>query len=325
MESLNKLGDIIVKLATDGYYSYDHLRYLKDANFLDKILEENNMFELLRNDFNEFFSILFNTNYPYYLKNIKLEEMMYGFTYDMQFVLCLYCNSEAAYRNLPLLFKKLIEKLDLYEYSTIPINTIKARMYDAFNIKEYDNQNLNKNVFEIKGKIHNSKYDKYDNNYDFGSANTSNVEEFSVWGEHRALDEESILLTNYQQKPIWVARYNGDGFGFDVYSHDTNTFKEKLIEAKTGERYLFSLTENEAIVMRNAHFYNAIFQINKYTFEKANQIILPEKYIYLPENDRIVDEYGEYYNLYRYRNNNNKIMYKVSHDEEYKPKTKIFI
>lgn len=330
MESIDKVIDILDDFYKQGYSSYDGFRYLKDANILDNVFKQNNMKELLRNDFNEFFSILFNPNYPHYLKGIKLEEMLYNFGNYVQFILCLYCDNECAYRNLPLLFKCLIEKLDLYKYSSIPINTIKARLYDVFTIEDRNDPNLKKYVFEIKGKICSDKYNKYDSIYDFDYAQIYDVEAFSVWGEHRTLDEENRILKNHPQKPIWVARYNGDGYGYDIYSHDINVAKEKIVEAKTGGTYTFSLTENETNVMRNAHFYNAIYQVNKYTIVRNEDVNHPyvvetDIYTYQPEYDRLIDERGEFYNIHKYRNQENKIMYSVRYDKQSKPKTKIFI
>ena len=68
---------------------------------------------------------------------------------------------------------------------------------------------------------------------------------------------ENTFDLEKNQSTAWVAKDFGDGYGFDIYSFDTNLWKEKLIEVKSGFTDYFSLSENEVNVMRNSFYKGA--------------------------------------------------------------------
>lgn len=52
-------------------------------------------------------------------------------------------------------------------------------------------------------------------------------------------------------KPIWVFKELSDGYGYDIYSFDLTTSKEKLIEVKSGLYDKLKISENEYNTMKD--------------------------------------------------------------------------
>ena len=328
MESLTKIYNICNELNNQGISSYDQLRQFKNNGGLDNVLNTNGIYDLLKNDFQYFFDVLFSYNYPHYLKTLALEGLLTRYRLGgTEFVLCLYCDSEEAYRNLPLLLYKLIDKLNISKYSFLSVNDIKGYLYSIFNIDDKFNSNLGKQVFEIVPKIYNSKYDQYKEVCDgnFSKINISDPNWFYIWGEYDTYALQKSSLKDYKYPVIWVSKDYGDGYGYDVLSFDEKNDQEKLIEVKTGKKNEFDLTENENKVMRNAHLNNAIYMIHKYTYDKISNTINSKYFIYSPEIERLLNPEGEIFTLTRYTNMDNKVMYGVIRDLNYKPKVKSLV
>ncbi len=328
MTSFILLNSIIHRLAQQGMNSQLDLRRLNQDNKLKDILEENDFMKVLKNDISFYLDCLFY-NEPYYSKKMKMELITKNnLEWNSYYALALYCDNQYAYRNLPLMLKLLIEKLEITKYQYLTIEDITTKVYQTFDIKCSNDPNINQWVCEIDYKRLSDKYFKYDKIYNYNSSHPTNVEEFSVWAEHRTFDDEKITLTNtiYKDYAIWAAREYGDGYGFDVLSIDKNTQKEKLIEVKSGQYWGFILTENEVKVMKNCKYKNADYYIYKYTYNRNENFIYLTTYKYNPELDLIVDENNDYYDLVSFTDydekNNKVIKYNITKVEKEKIKEK---
>ena len=129
-------------------------------------------------------------------------------------------------------------------------------------------------------------YNKYNSNYN--GIDISNKSSFFITAEHYTFDLEK------NQSTAWVAKDLGDGYGFDIYSFDTNLWKEKLIEVKSGFTDYFTLSENEVNVMRNSFHKGALYYIYKYTYNKSDNKIYATTLRYDNELDALVDDNSIY-------------------------------
>ncbi len=303
MVLFNELSRFESLLKSEGFVSHSDLKELYDQGILCNMMDSNGVVNELKRDLIIFLDDLFS-DYPYYYhKKIMMERFTNTINWNSYYILALYSGNELAYRNLPLILKLLIEKLDITKYKYYSIEDITARVYKTFDIRAGYDYNRNQYLCEIIHKIYSFKYFKYDQVYDYHKPDCSTVEGFSVWAEHREYDNEMVRYMNKYSKyePLWVARSDGDGYGFDILSFDNKSNKERLIEVKSGRRKTFSLTENELKVMRNSHIKNSDYYIHKYYLNEANNMIEYNKYKYIPEYDAICDLNGNYYDINMYK------------------------
>lgn len=295
---LNKLSQ---ELFNCGYVYQIDIKKLKEDNKLDEMLESIDIIPLLKYDITTYLNFLLDENSGnYYNKKILLEYYFKNeLDYNAQYILCLYCNNEEAYRNLPLLLKSLIDKLDMTEFKYLSINYLNSLIYKYYDLIDGYDKNLKKNICEFKNKLCGffTKYDDYDKNYNPNKINVTNSTEFFVWSEHKIYDYELDLLkeTNFVNNVKWVSREFGDGYGFDILSYDPKSKKEKLIEVKSGISEDFYLTENEVAVMQRCHFHNANYYVHKYCYNKDNNTVYKIELKYEPELDMLRDNMNNFY------------------------------
>lgn len=94
-------------------------------------------------------------------------------------------------------------------------------------------------------------------------------------------------------KPIWVFKELSDGYGYDIYSFDLTTSKEKLIEVKSGLYDKLKISENEYNTMKdNKTIMQNIVYINIQKLENNIETkYLINDYI----NDKLIDQNNNEY------------------------------
>ena len=304
MKSLEELRKLISVLGGIQINSYEALRTVYNNFTFNQIINSSDFMKLLKIDLTCYLDYLFDDTIPYhYYKKTRLEEMTNDKEdaehYYSLYMLALIVQDDNCYRNLPLLIKALINKLDIDKYKYVTKEDIASHIYKYYDLKDGYDLNISKDVAELKYKSKKDIYDKYDKGYDPNRCNGNDTEQFWIWAEHRTYDDELHITNNspYRQYVTWVSRYYGDGYGFDILSIDLNTGKEKLIEVKSGAGEAFTLTDNEVRVMRNCKFKNAEYYIHKWTYNKETNTIRITRYKYDSMRDMIVDEYNNYYKL----------------------------
>ena len=298
-EELMKLYNV---LNDEGISSHIDLKDNYDTK-IKPILESDDFKKLLKHDVKEFLDILFN-NEPYiYNKKIILEHMVkYEHNPNTLYMLSLFSEKDKAYRNLPLLLKGLIEKLDIEKYKYCTMEDIVSRVYGILDMKTtYYDREKNHLISEIDHKIYNTKYQKYEDAHAQGKFNENDVEDLSVWAERRVFIREKERFKDKENEgtSIWVAHDFGDGYCFDVLTIDKVNKIESLIEVKSGKEKYFTLTENELNVMRNCQFKNAEYLVYKYTPLTIGGFTIDtiDTYLYSPQLDMMLDNYGNQYEI----------------------------
>lgn len=307
LEDLKKFDDYIDNI---NMSSFDNIDKLKENNQLEDIMSMFVSRKTAALELTWYLDTLLNSQYPYYNKKMILDKYLENnLTWVGLYALAQYADVKEGYRYLPFLLKGLIEKLNIEKYKYLSLEDLIAAVYATHDIKYCLDTSYDQTKCEILHKVEydKDKYPKYDAGYLYNSVDVynNNGEEFSVWAEHRAYDDEIRLLNNNTncKEPYnyvkWVAREYGDGYGFDVLSLDTITFKEKLIEVKSGKTESITLTPNEVKVMRNCNFKKADYYVQKYTYNPNNQLIYPSTFRYIPEYDKLLcmDNQKDYYGL----------------------------
>ena len=302
MISFDMLDKICDKFNEEGNSSHSYIDKLNENNELDSIFDDK-LVNQLKYDITNYLDLLFCKCNYHYSKKMKMEKLTYGsLNWIAYYMLAVYAGNEYAYRNVPSMLYLLIDKLDITKYKNISYDELFNTVLDTLDIKDWCDPNRNQYECEIIHKSPSDIYDKYDEVYDFDRTHATRREEFYIWAEHRTFDIEYDELKKYNKENnvIWVSRYYGDGYGFDVLSIDLSTNKEKLIEVKSGKSNSFSLTENEYNVMCNCHLKNADYYIYKYTSDLENHTITTTIYKYDYELDLLVDQDNNYYSLVEY-------------------------
>ena len=312
MNSFEILNTLDKKLELEGFNSQLDLRRLNDDNklipMIDSVLDK----DLLKKDITNYLYLLFYNHKYHYEKKMKIEQVTKGLRWNAYYMLALYSGNLNSYRNLPLILRQLINKLDINEYKSFSDKELVSKIYQTYDIKDGYDERHGHNMCEIIYKPISNKYDKYPIDYNYSNTNKNDKDEFSIWAEHDAYKKEVNSLKQYDNV-IWVARDYGDGYGFDVLSRDLTTDKEKLIEVKSGKGDGFCLTENEYKVMHNCSFKNADYYIYKYTLQLDNSVTF-NIFKYNPELDMLIDQDNNYYTFYEHKDTNefNNIVYSYS-------------
>lgn len=328
MVSFDLLEHIRLRLLNQGINSKSDIEELYKQGKLQEILEENNFHMVLKHDIKTYLDCLFYNNAGPYYKKMIMEMITRGRLHCIsQYMLAWYCDNEYAYRNLPLLLKGLIDKLDISEYKYVSLEDITQKVYATFDLVCRNDPNINQWICEIDHKFMNEKYHKYSKGFDIMYAPTYDEEAFSVWAEYRVyqIEMQNLKKYNADDKVIWAAKEHGDGQGFDVLSYDPICKREKLIEVKSGKSKTFYLTENELKVMKNCKYKNAEYYIYKYTHNCITNKVDLDWYYYNPELDLVLDKDNNKYDFdpqkYWDERGNKKYKYKIKPVELNKVKT----
>ena len=313
MDFYNQLLSIQEDINNNGGFSYAKLDELNESNQLDELLKIHNIDYLLQLELNKFINLIDSNNYIYheYLRKIYLDKCEFvrifnGFGY----ILCLYFDNKDAYRDFPLFFKEATKHYNINKYNDMSIEDIEILLKRYLNLNKYYNLNIDKEVNEVVCRIPElyTDYSKYnDKLYNKKTINCLNKEEFFVYSEYEAYQRELYSLnkldvTNLNEYVRWVARYDGDGFGYDVLSYDIIKNREKLIEVKSSITNNYELTENEYNTMKDTINNNySDYYIYKYYYDQLTNLINLSILKYDKNNDLFIDiNTNEVYNINPY-------------------------
>lgn len=293
---------------------------------LKKEFEQSEILNEVKKLLEVFLSYLFNEDIPFYHKQALLtyqcqllQPFFRGTFRYPSLMLALYVGDSDIYRNIPLLWKKLIDKLNITPYTDKSLEDIKVLLDKYFNISESHINGID--YYEIDNNIclNSLKYEKYDES---NSNSLSGTDYFFIWGEERSYILEA--RKHPDEVVYWIAKDIGDGFGFDVLRYDSVKQKERLMEIKTGTSWRFYLTQNEYNVMLESAKRGGEYFIYKYTYHLDTNKIDGTRYQYIPDKDVLIDLDGNCYSLVEEKNEyeeGNPIHYGLKYEETLEPKT----
>ena len=110
---------------------------------------------------------------------------------------------------------------------------------------------------------YNPKYDEILPMLDVMPLDYNNTDMFYIWAEREAYKSE--IRNNPQNSIIWVAKEEGDGYGYDVLNYNPFENKENAIEVKASKYNSFGLTENERdYAFKSRYYMNTDYSIYHY-------------------------------------------------------------
>ena len=286
MDLYSELSAIRDTINSNHEYSYEYLCELKENNTLDSMFESHNIASLFRKEFLDFISIFENPNYEYheYLRKIHLNESSFLNSYgSFGYLLSLFLNDKNSYRTFPLFFKEAVDYFNIEKYSNITLEEIDRFLNKYLDLDYNYSYKYERELCDVIGKVPGmfTTYSKYDyklNNKQL-PINCMDKEEFFVYSEYEAYARELYNLNSYhvsdaEQLVRWVARYDGDGYGYDVLSYDIFENKEKLIEVKSGVGSGFDLTRIEyKTLLSTINNKNSDYYIYRYFYDISTKFI----------------------------------------------------
>lgn len=309
MRSFELLSELEKEYNEQGYNSHNDIDMLKEKGILDKDIENTSIPKLLRTEISEFIDVLLNVN-PFIQRQKLILEDMYknDISYNAEYMLCHYLNDIDAYRNNPRELYKIIHKVNIDQFKYLNIEDIKSQFYRYLDVNEGFDSRREHYICEIMHKYSpkTELYNKYDSLFNPKQVNNvNNRNMFYIWAERNAYDYELDITkeSNIKDRVLWVSRYYGDGYGFDILSINLDTNREKLIEVKSGKYKECSLTKTEAKVMRNSKYKNCDYYVYRYYYKEnrnSTNIIRRIIYKYIPELDMMVDEDDNLYSINEY-------------------------
>ena len=290
MNSLNRLYDFSMDELRRKHNigSFQTLNENWDNNLnIKNSLEFKEIMKEFKIDFKMALDCLFAEDIPYYHKQLIVQHMFEpGFSFPQGYILALYTGNTDNYRDVPKLFKDLIKKFDMEEYKEKTTEEIKEKLEEFCKITK-PNVNGNRTGFDLSFNTRQNieLYKQFEENGECPNWLVGEYNAYQLELEH-AKNTDSIL---------WVPFYFGDGFGYDILSHNNQNGREELIEVKTGESDVPELTLNEYLTMINANEQNADYFIYKYSADGKK---LQSAFYYNYERDELLDfcdDFKEYY------------------------------
>lgn len=312
MISLSLLNELELSYREQGYSSQNDIDMLKKNGKLDFDINTSFIPELLKTEMSDFIDSLIDVS-PYIIrKKIQLEDMYNrDLSYNAEYMLCHYIDNIYCYRDVPKELLGIIKKLDIDEFKYLSLGDLKSKFYRYLDVIDGLDSRGRYSICTFNRKCLPKKelYNSYDPLYDPHLVDAYDRNKFFVWSEQTAFNEEKIETEsiNIKDPVLWVSRYYGDGYGFDILSIDPITNREKLIEVKSGKEKEFSLTENETKVMRNSKYKNADYYVYRYYYtSNVNEKIKKFIYKYNPELDMMVDLDSNLYSINEYLGTNDE-------------------
>ena len=315
-EYVKKVADTINNTKDEfGYfgYSYNRLDRMNKSKELEKYFDFDYIESIIKPALIEFLDILFdyggdirNEHRKLYLEKTKfVEDCLF---IDLNYILSIHYNDIKAYRELPEYIKMLIEKYKLTKYMNLSYDDIFMRLVDSLDmIKDYDKKwDKDEIKINLKPIINADKYKTYNEKVKKQKVDHNNQDEFFIWAEYQTYINEYNNLKSIGCNPDlevkWVAKNNGDGYGYDILSYDYITNKEKLIEVKSGFSKDIILTEGEMIkAYRSIQNPNYDYYVYKYYYDYSSEQIKTLRLKYDKENlvfKNIDDPYDEDYIMF---------------------------
>ena len=112
----------------------------------------------------------------------------------------------------------------------------------------------------------------------------------SVDAERRVFEEYNKRIERCGQS-YWIAKFFGDGYGYDILNYDYVNCRENLIEVKSStENEYFDLTENEFIVMTyTENITNTDYYVYKFFYKGNIDNFTCKSYKYDKQRHMLVD------------------------------------
>ena len=289
LDNIDKFMDYINK---NGGRSHDRINELMNSKELHKLIEDNSINIDFKYIFFEFINILDNPSLNRYPFTRKIElyknDLFYCFNrYSYEF--SAYFNDLSSYRNFPLFVQSAARKYGIEKYANMNINDLDMLLdnYVDMNKRYNPNNNVNEAMVIIKSFDNMNKYDNYEKKKRMNKLNLKDIDDFYIFAEENTCIIENNQLHN---NSLWVSKYYGDGYGFDVISYDSINYRERLIEVKSGTSNNFTITKNEYNIMRKAStFETCDYLVYKFTRGLIHDDINHTVYRYDKDNDILVD------------------------------------
>lgn len=295
VDGFQRLDELMDYFNKNGGRSFERINELKNTNVLDMAIETNNLHAYIKELILDFINILDDPTlekYPY-TKKIKIYNMELFKVFNLYgYELSSYFNNTNAYRNFPLFIKSAAIKFGIIKYADMPINELDSLLNSYVDLVHQIN--VNSHRYEVLVMLryfdNKNKYDNYESKKNKNKLDFNDINDLFIASEDHTYILENSLLYGTNCRASWVARYFGDGYGYDILSYDRETLKEKLIEVKSGYGNNFKLTKNEHKTMVEAtNNSNCEYYIYKYTRNAINNNIYLTIYKYDKEKDLLVD------------------------------------
>ena len=297
------LEEVRKELEERNLVSYSDYDELKRQGILDRIINNKHILGCLETEVRKFFNILDSEYYkdkPAYRKQLMYQNSYVAIVNNniFNYLLCLYFNIEETYRIFPLFTLEIAKKFNIDKYKDMTFQEMFKLLNDNMDLTRKYDYKYKKELIELVPRYPSDVYQKYDIMQ--STINFDNIEEYFVMTEYdafleeckRAEDEDEGAIVNH------TARNLGDGFGYDVYSYDSNSNREKLIEVKSGRYTTFYLTLNEfKVLQKTKDQQKTDYYIYKSFYNMATN--LPEVYIlkYDKDEDIFIDQYNDRYEI----------------------------
>lgn len=300
--------------------SFDSITKLHEEKILDNIIEIKNLHLLLKQELEDFIEILYDP----YLDMCPLTRKIHLYRNDIPILFSrfgyeigTYFGKKDSNHMFHEFIKAGIKKLNI-NINKININELENRLNYFLDTITGINPNRGKEEqnISIKSCMNKEKYKKY-KDVNKTNINYNNEDMFFIWSEKDTYEKEKQELEKYKEfplKPKWVAKKDGDGFGFDILSYDYLNQKEKAIEVKSGMKKEFSLTENEYNTIKkfkqNGYCNHVDYYVYKYTYDFSTMKETIDIYKYDYENETLYNiETNETVTFIEEKNKNNETIY----------------
>ena len=296
----NRVKDLMIQINNDGGRSHNRVDELQINGDLEKYFEDAKIDNDIRYELVNFITTLFNKDldrYPLYKKVLlyrnDLLKIFKNFGYEVG---AYFWDSDSYHR-----FTRFIKSACLHYHLNVNFDMLDYYVNKYIGLeKKYDlNRKRHEEDIKLMSKDNSDKYKYYIPYIKNNVINYENKDMFYIYGEYLTMEHELINNKNSDYKPIWVAKDEGDGFGFDILSYDQKTKREKAIEVKTGRYESFTLSDNEYnSIFKLQGFRNVDYYVYKYIFDgslKQNKY----KYDYIRDMFVSVYDYTDTFVLYQ--------------------------
>ena len=296
MTCFDKFMKIREDLNEHGYSSYDDYDMLKETGKLDELLEDAmSTFECYTIFFLDIFKNAYYKNKPAYRKQ-ALYQAEFIRIYDyFGYMISLYCDNKEAYRVFPQFVLELCKKFNIPNFKDMTFEEMYELLNDNIDLSKHYDYKYKRDLIEILPRIPSDKYTKYDMNKTI--PNYDDKDDFSIFAEVDTFKEECSKLLDKERSIVnLTAAYLGDGFGYDVYSYDPDSDREKLIEVKSGRYPRVELTLNEfKTLYKTKNQPKTDYYIYRYFYDGDKLHVFKLKYE--KDEDVLIDQYNNRYIL----------------------------
>ena len=319
-QELQDYKDDICKNMYSG--SYEKIDYYTDLYGLSDLFDKYQVYNFLRKTVEDFLSfyLVDNTSKGFYKKQLEQNSSpLFPIYQHFEYLICNYIGKREIYGSFPAFLKGLVE---FFELTNIKLDTegyykmLKESDYNKF--EEKYRKDYERLFILPRPRNPQNDYNRYNMAIIGENINFTDSEIRWRWAEKDvySMERKNLFQNNisdYDKKVIWVSRYHGDGFGYDILSYDSETDKEKLIEVKTTQGRGFELSSEELRRMYNVinndycdyYIYGYFFKGQEHKLVKLKLDKETVSFIDIENNDRYYispstsyskDEYKEIYN-----------------------------